>query len=70
MNIDSVGKVFEKVWMPHIFNFILKKRLCDSCMAKFIKKNKIKVMDKPDFRELCGICHKCHKPGIVYYIDD
>ena len=50
-------------------DFIFRERLCDKHMKAFIKKNNLQNRKDLNIVQLLGICHKCNKGGIVYYIN-
>jgi len=65
MKMDLVNQTFDKYWGQKMVNFILGRRLCRKC-AKKEWKNEDKTQS---FTMLLGFCEKCHKPGIVAYIE-
>ena len=71
IDIGTINKTFEKLWLPKICDFVLCKRFCRKHMREFIKKNKSKIKNEADLNvvQLLGICSKCKKAGIVYYIE-
>ena len=66
--LNKVNKISEKYLMNITVNFILSKRFCFDCMRKFVNENQLDG-DCDHVVQLLGICSKCHKPGIVYYLD-
>lgn len=67
-NLDLLNKVAEKYLISDTADFILRERLCDKCLKKFIKKNKLEHRKDLYVVQLLSICNKCAKGGIVYYI--
>lgn len=66
---NMVSKISEKYFNDKVGDFILRERLCNKHMKEFVKKNNLQNRNDLDIVQLLGICHKCHKAGIVYYIN-
>lgn len=62
------NKVVNNYFEDKMVDFVLRERLCDKHMKEFIKKNNLQNRKDLDIVQLLGICHKCNKGGIVYYI--
>lgn len=56
-----------KLWEGPATDYILRKRFCDKHMRKFIEAKNV-TNPKVNVVELLGICSKCHKAGVVYYL--
>ena len=58
--------------LPKTLEFILNNRFCDKHMREFIKKSKIKKKDyiKMSVVKIAGLCSKCGKMGIVFYLEN
>lgn len=68
IDFTAINRVIEKLWLPKRMDFILRKRLCFKHMRQFVKKHKLKDKRIVTY-QLLGICSKCHKGGIVYYLE-
>lgn len=68
-NIGTVSKILEKLWLPKVVDYALRKRFCDKHMREFIKKSKIKNPGDLSIVQVLSICSECKKAGIVYYIE-
>lgn len=69
ISIKEVNKVFDKFVLPKAADFILRKRFCYKHLREFVKKNKVPITNKINVVSLLGICSKCNKAGIVYYLE-
>jgi hypothetical protein len=69
INLSMVSKIMDKLYLGKATNFILAKRFCSKHLKEFVEKNKIPLTDEITVNQLCGICSKCKKGGIVYYLD-
>lgn len=68
MELTEVNKITAGMLAKKVINFIVSPRFCEKHLYKFIDKNytdckNVKII------QLFGICHKCHRPDIVYYLD-
>lgn len=66
---ERVNELFEKLWMPKVMDFILRKRFCNKHLREFIKKNKLQKRKDLNVAQLPSICSVCKKPTICYYIE-
>lgn len=71
MNTALMNQVFEKYWLPKTMDFILRKRLCYKHMREFVRENGLTPKKYPKVNSvmLLGLCFKCKKFGIVYYLE-
>jgi hypothetical protein len=67
LNFDLLNKSYDKFIKYKMIDHILNKRYCHKHMKEYIKKKNI----KKGFNvvQLLGICSKCFKGGIVYYLE-
>ena len=68
-NLTAINKVLDKFVSPKAADFILRKRFCFKHLKEFVKKNKVPITNKINVVQLLGICSKCNKAGIVYYLE-
>lgn len=60
--------VTERLLVPKLADFILRKRYCQKHLKEFVKKHKVPITDRITVNQLLGICSVCGKGGIVYYL--
>jgi hypothetical protein len=72
IDTSKVTKITDELFSRKVVNFILAPRFCNLHMDEFLQSKEIKQMDqnKIGVVELAGICSKCAKGGIVYYLDE
>jgi len=69
IDLSMVSKVVDKLYREKAVNFILAKRFCNKHLKEFVEKNNIPIIDEIAVNQLLGICSKCKRGGIVYYLD-
>jgi len=71
IRLNEINETLIKCWEKKVVAFILAKRFCFKHMREFIEKNIAKKdYKKFDVAQLLGICSRCKKAGIVYYLEE
>jgi len=71
LSLDEIHKELRKLWSTKALDFVVRKRFCLKHMREWIKNNIVEIEneDKLNVVSLFGICSKCKKATLVFYIE-